>query len=64
MEKTTEYKGVLYSIPRNSDGVWVWIIHPARGKRKTLPQSLPKPTYATRAEAVAAVESAIDAYVA
>jgi len=63
MEKVTTYKGVLYSIPRNSDGVWVWIIHPSRGRRKPFPQSHPKPTYATRAEAVAAVESAIDAYV-
>jgi len=26
MEKATIYKGVSYSIPKNSDGVWMWII--------------------------------------
>jgi hypothetical protein len=63
MERTTEYRGVSYSIPRNSDGVWTWIIHPHRRRRKP-PQSLPRPTYASRAEAVADVERVIDAFLA
>jgi hypothetical protein len=63
MENATEYRGLTYSIPRNDDGVWTWIIHPDRSRRKP-PQSHPRPTYATRADAVAAVERAIDAFLA
>jgi hypothetical protein len=63
MEHATDYKGVSYSIPRNSDGVWTWIIHPPKSRRKP-PQIHPRPTYATRAEAVAGVEGVIDEFLA
>jgi hypothetical protein len=64
MEKATEYKGIPYSIPRNSDGVWTWIIHPSKSRRKPPAQNHPKPTYATRAEAATAAENAIDVFLA
>jgi hypothetical protein len=60
-----EYRGVMFSIPRNDDGVWHYAIHPKLGRRATLlgplhrsgPQGLP-----TREQAIAAAKQAIDVW--
>lgn len=60
-----EYRGVMYSIPRNDDGIWHYAIHPRRDRRTTVhgmppgsgPDGLP-----SRQEAIAAAKHAIDAW--
>ena len=60
-----EYRGVMFSIPRNDDGVWHYAIHPRRDRRTSVygmppgsgPEGLP-----SRQEAIAAAKRAIDAW--
>ena len=57
------YRGVMFSIPRNDDGVWHYTIHPERDRRSrapdavhhSAPEGLP-----SRADAIAAAKQAID----
>ena len=58
-----EYRGVMFSIPRNDDGIWHYAIHPKRERRTTIhgmppgsgPEGLP-----SRQEAIMAAKHAID----
>lgn len=58
-----EYRGVMFSIPRNDDGIWHYAIHPKRDRRTTIcgmppgsgPEGLP-----SRQEAITAAKHAID----
>ncbi|HEY5047185.1 MAG TPA: hypothetical protein VII49_04080 [Rhizomicrobium sp.] len=59
--KNEEYRSVAFSIPNNDDGMWRWIIHPRNIKSAAGHNALPRPTYATRDEAVSAAKRAIDA---
>jgi hypothetical protein len=60
MKSVDEYRGVPFSIPNTDDGVWRWVIHPRNIKAGAPYNSLPRPTYATREEAVNAAKRAID----
>jgi hypothetical protein len=67
MRLTDEYKGVMYSIPPNNDGVWHYRIHPKRDKLLAMrgaPQTALCTGYRTREAAVAAAKKAIDAWLA
>jgi len=67
MRLTGEYKGVMYSIPPNNDGVWHYRIHPRRDKllaMRGIPQPAPSAGYCTYDSAVAAAKKAIDAWLA
>jgi hypothetical protein len=61
MTTTTEYRGIEYSIANNDDGVWRWIIYPKKSRRLEIRAVTPRPTYATRDDAVRAATAAIDA---
>ncbi|HEY1962381.1 MAG TPA: hypothetical protein VGG69_08185 [Rhizomicrobium sp.] len=62
-----EYRGVMFSIPRNDDGIWHYSIHPKRDRRTSMfgmppgsgPEGVP-----SRQEAIAAAKRAIDAWLA
>jgi hypothetical protein len=52
MVAANEYRGIVYSIANNDDGVWRWL------EMRTV---APRPTYPTRDAAVQAAKAAIDA---
>lgn len=67
MRITGEYRGVMYSIPPNNDGIWHYRVHPRRDKllsMRGLPQAAPSSGYRTRDAAVTAAKKAIDAWLA
>jgi hypothetical protein len=67
MRITDEYKGVMFSIPPNNDGVWHYRIHPKRDKllaMRGMPQAAPSVGYCTRDAAITAAKKAIDAWLA
>ena len=60
-----EYRGVMFSIPRNDDGIWHYAIHPKRDRRTTvhgMPAGSGPEGLASRQEAIAAAKRAIDAW--
>jgi len=61
MVAANEYRGIVYSIANNDDGVWRWIIHPKKSRRLEMRTVAPRPTYPTRDAAVQAAKAAIDA---
>jgi hypothetical protein len=62
-----EYRGVMFSIPRNDDGIWHYAVHPKRDRRTTVcgmppgsaPEGLP-----SRQDAIVAAKKAIDDWLA
>jgi hypothetical protein len=60
MAAANEYRGIVYSIANNDDGVWRWIIHPKKSRRLEMRTVAPRPTYPTRDAAVQAARAAID----
>ncbi len=62
MNETLEYRGITYVLPHNDDGAWRWMVTYSKlAKKNAIPVDAPRPVYASRAEAMAAAEQAIDA---
>jgi hypothetical protein len=56
-----EYRGVMFSIPRNDDGIWHYSIHPPHERRAPAPpHGSGAQGLASRQEAIAAAKKAID----